>query len=69
MFGELLRQREVISTEVMKAIMKLRQIRNRVAHEADYSVSQEEAEDYVLLSFTVIHDMQAAEIARQGSSR
>lgn len=57
MFGEVLRRQNLIPTEVMKAIMKLRDIRNRTAHSPEFQPSVEDAEEYVLLSMAVAEDL------------
>ncbi len=57
MFGEVLRRQNLIPTEVMKAIQKLRDIRNRTVHTPEFQPSVEDAEEYVLLSMAVIEDL------------
>jgi len=57
MFGEVLRRQNLIPTSVMKAIQKLRDIRNRTVHSPEFQPSVDDAEEYVLLSFAVIEDL------------
>jgi hypothetical protein len=57
MFGEVLRRQDLIPTAVMKAIQKLRDIRNRTVHSPEFQPSVDDAEEYVLLSFAVIEDL------------
>ena len=56
MFGEVLRRDNLIPSEVMKAIQKLRDIRNCCVHNPEFQPSVEDAEEYVLLSNAVIED-------------
>ena len=61
MFGEVLKNKNHIPTEVMNAILKLRDIRNRTAHTIEFQPSIEDAEEYVLLAGAVVADMETIE--------
>jgi hypothetical protein len=58
MFRELLRQQGLLPPGAMKALQKLRDIRNRTVHTPEFQPSVDDAEEYVLLSFAVIEDLQ-----------
>jgi hypothetical protein len=56
--SRLLEQHELLPSEVINAIQKLRDIRNRTVHSPDFQPSVDDAEEYVLLTNVVIQDLE-----------